>query len=44
MPYDIIRMWTLKKDTQMNLFTKHKQTQRQKTNLWLPQGKGVAEN
>ena len=25
----------------MNLFTKQKQTQTQKPNLWLPKGKGV---
>ena len=33
-------MWNLKEMIQMNLFTKQKQTHRQKTNLWSPKGKG----
>ena len=32
-------MWNLK-SIQMNLFTKQKQTSRQKRNLWLQRGKG----
>ena len=37
--YDITYMWN-QKMTQMNLFTKQKQTQTEKINLWLPKGKG----
>ena len=40
MSYNIVYIWNLKKVTQMNLFTKQKQTYKQKTNLWLPKGKG----
>ena len=29
-----------KKIVQMNVYTKQKQTHRQKTNLWLPKGRG----
>ena len=39
--YDITYMWNLKKMTQMNLLTKQIQTHRQKTNLGLPEGKGL---
>ena len=40
-PYYITYMWNVKKKKiQMNLFIKQKQTHRQKTNLWLPKGKG----
>ena len=42
--YDITSYVKSKKEMiqmdQMNLFTKQKQTYRQKTNLWLPKGKG----
>ena len=41
MSYNIVYIWNLKKVIQMNLFTKQKQTYKQKTNLWLPKGKGV---
>ena len=38
--YDTSYMWNLKKKvTQMNLFTKQKQTHRHRKNLWSPQGK-----
>ena len=36
--YDMTYMES-KKMIQMNIFTKQKQTHRQKTNLWLPKGK-----
>ena len=38
--YDNAYMWNLKKMIQINLYTKQKQTHRQKTNIWLPKGKG----
>ena len=37
-PFDITYMWNLTNDS--NLFTKQKQTQRQKISLWLLKGKG----
>ena len=37
--YDIIYMWNLKNLIQMNVYTKQKETQRQK-NLWLKMGRG----
>ena len=43
MSYNIVYIWNLEKVIQMNLFTKQKQTYKQKTNLWLPKGKGVGE-
>ena len=33
-------MWNLKKMIQINLLTKQKDSQIQKTNSWLPKGKG----
>ena len=40
MPYDVNHMWHLKYNMiQMNLFTKQKQTHRQRTDFWLPKGK-----
>ena len=42
--YDVTYMWNLKQTNkqtkQMNLFPKQKEAHRQKTNLWLPNGKG----
>ena len=44
MSHDISYMWNLKKMIQMKLFTMQKQTHKtQKTNLWLPKGKGMGE-
>ena len=41
MTYNIPYRWNLKrKQIQMNLFAKQKETQTQKTNSWLPKGKG----
>ena len=38
--YDITCMWNLKTKIQMKIFTKQIDAQTQKTNLWLPKGKG----
>ena len=40
----ISHMWNLKNDKKkMNLLSKQKDSQTQKTNLWLPKGKGGGE-
>ena len=41
--YDITYMWYLKKLVQMNLFTKQKQSHRERMYLWLPGGKSGGE-
>ena len=43
LPYDTTYMWNLKRMIQLNLFTRQKQTQTQKTNVWLPKGKGAGK-
>ena len=39
-PYIKAYTWNLKELVQMILFTKHKQKQMQRTNAWIPRGKG----
>ena len=40
MSYDITYMWNLKKDTNEFIYEAEANSQTQKTNLWLPKGKG----
>ena len=39
--YDITYMWDLKYDTNELIYKTEADSQTQKTNLWLPKGKGV---
>ena len=40
MPYDVTYMWILKHDTNELIHKIETASQTQKTNLWLPKGKG----
>ena len=40
MSYDITYMWNLKYDTNEPIYEAETDSQTQKTNLWLPRGKG----
>ena len=40
MPYDITYMWNLDYDTNELIYETETDSQTQKTNLWLPKGKG----
>ena len=39
-PYDIIYMWNLKYDTNEHIYKTETDSLTQRTNLWLPKGKG----
>ena len=40
MPYDITYMWNLKYDTNKLIYETETDSQTQRTDLWLPRGKG----
>ena len=42
-PYDITYMWNLKYDTNELIYKTETDLHTQKTNLWLPKGKGGGE-
>ena len=42
-PYDIIYMWNRKYDTNELIYETETDSQTQKTDLWLPRGRGVGE-
>ena len=42
--YDITYMWNLKNDTNESIYKTEKDSQRQKTKLRLPNGKGVGRD
>ena len=42
--YDIIYMWYLKNNTNESIYKTETDSQTQKTNLWLPKGKGGRGN
>ena len=43
-PYVITFMWDLKYDTNELIYKTEADSQTQKTNLWLPKGKGVGKS
>ena len=42
-PYDIIYMWNRKYDTNELIYETETDSQTQKTDLWLPRGRGAGE-
>ena len=43
MPYDITYTWNLKTDTNESVYKTQTDSQTQKRNVWLPEGKGSRE-
>ena len=39
-PYDVTYMWTLKYDTNELIYERETDSHTQRTNLWLPRGRG----
>ena len=42
-PYDITHMWNLKYDTNEPIYKTETDSQSERTDLWLPRGRGVGE-
>ena len=43
MPYDITYMWNLKYDTNEQIYKIETDSQTERTDLWLPMGRGMEE-
>ena len=42
-PYDIIYMWNLKYNTNDHIYARETDSPKQRTDLWLPRGRGVGK-